>query len=73
MSIIFIMSLDFVTYKFFIEQPMPMVERMVNTRLYKNNELIRTLDNIGLTLHMEPVKKKKKTYVSVVMKMNNSS
>ena len=31
---------------------MPMVERLVNTKLYKNYELIKTLDGIDLTLHM---------------------
>ena len=42
------------TYKHYMEPPMPMVERIVNRRLYKNNELIKTLDHIDLTLHMGP-------------------
>ena len=54
MNITFITGLDFMTYKQYTEQPMPMVERMVNTKSYKNNELLRALDNIGLTLHMGP-------------------
>ena len=33
---------------------MPMVERIKNRKLYKNNELIKTLDDIDLTLHMGP-------------------
>ena len=39
------------TYKHYIEQPMPMVERLVNTKLYKNYEPIKTLNDIDLTLH----------------------
>ena len=35
-----------------MEQPMPMVERLINRKLYKNHELIKTLDDIDLTLHM---------------------
>ena len=42
------------TYKQYIEQPMPMVERLFNRKLYRNYELIKTLDDIGLTLHMGP-------------------
>ena len=52
MIITFISSLDFMTYKQYMEQPMPMIERIINRRLNKNNELIKTLDDIDLTLHM---------------------
>ena len=33
---------------------MPMVERLINRKLYRNYELIKTLDDIDLTLHMGP-------------------
>ena len=33
---------------------MPMVERIRNRKLYKENELIKTLDDIDLILHMGP-------------------
>ena len=52
MNITFIPSLGFKTFKHYMQQPMPMVERIVNRRFYKNNELIKTLDDIDLTLHM---------------------
>ena len=38
MNITFTRSLDFMTYKHYIEQPMPMVERILNRSLYRNNE-----------------------------------
>ena len=31
---------------------MPKVERLINRKLYKHYDLIKTLDNIDLTLHM---------------------
>ena len=40
------------TYKHYIEQPMPMVWRLVNRNLYKNYGLIKKLYDIDLTLHM---------------------
>ena len=52
MNITFITRLDQMTYKHYIEQPMPFVERLNNGKLYKNYELIKTLDDINLTLHM---------------------
>ena len=52
MNITFMTILYFMTYKHYIEQPRPMVERTLNRRFYKNNELIKTLDDIDLTLHM---------------------
>ena len=54
MTITFTTSLYFITYKHYIEQPLPMFERMVNRRFYKINELIKTLDNIDITLQMGP-------------------
>ena len=42
------------TYKHYKEQPMPMVERSINRKLYRNYELIKTLDDIDLTLHRGP-------------------
>ena len=38
----FITSLDFMTYKHYIEQLMPIVEKIFNRKLYQNNELINT-------------------------------
>ena len=40
------------TCKHYMEQPMPLVETIVIRLLYKNNELIKTLDDIDLALHM---------------------
>ena len=48
------------TYKHYIEQPMPMVEKFYNKNLYKNYELIKTLDDIDLTLHMGPYESRKR-------------
>ena len=42
------------TYKHYIEQPMPLVERLINRKLYTNYDLIKILDDIDLTLHMGP-------------------
>ena len=50
----FITRLDQMTYKHFIEQRMPMIERSINRKLYKNYEPMKTLDDIDLTLHMGP-------------------
>ena len=54
-----ITSLDFNTCKHYIEQPVPMVERLVNRKSYKNYELIKTLDDIDLTQHMGAYEKGK--------------
>ena len=35
-KITFITRLDHLTYKYYIEQPMPMVERLINRKFYKN-------------------------------------
>ena len=40
------------TYGNYMEQPMPMVERLINRKLYKIYELIKALDDKDLTLHM---------------------
>ena len=65
MNITFITSLDSMTYKHYIEQPMPMIGRIVNRRLYKNNKLIKTLDDIDLTLQMGAYEKgREDVYVS---------
>ena len=44
MNITFITNYDHITYKHYLEQPMPMVERVVNKKLYKNYGLIKILD-----------------------------
>ena len=54
MNITFRTSLGFMTYKHYIEQPMPMIERIFNKKLYKNDQPIKTLDDKDLTLHMGP-------------------
>ena len=41
MKITFTKSLDFITYKHYMEQSLPMVERVFNRKLYKSNELIK--------------------------------
>ena len=51
MNITFKTRLDHMTYKHYLEQPMPMVERIIK-KLYKNYELIKKLNDIDLTLHM---------------------
>ena len=64
MNITFITRLDHMTYKRYLEQPMPMVERLINRKLYKNYDLIKTLVDIDLTLHMGPYETVKETYNS---------
>ena len=59
MNIILIPSLDFMTYKLYMEQLMPMVERRINRILYRNNDIIETLDNTDLTLHMGAYEQRK--------------
>ena len=51
-NITFKTKLDHMTYRHYFEQPMPMVERLINRKLYKKYDLIKTLDGIDLTLHM---------------------
>ena len=53
MNSTFTTSLDHLTHKHCIEQPMPLVEMLVSRKLYKNYGLIKTLNDIDLTLHME--------------------
>ena len=44
---------------------MPMLERIINRKLYKNNEVVKTLHDIDLTLHMGPYENGSETvYVS---------
>ena len=52
MNITFITNYDQITYNHYLEQPMPMVERLINKKLYKNYWLRKTLDGIDNTLHM---------------------
>ena len=40
------------TYRHYLENPMPMVERLVNRNLYKKYDLLKSLDCIDLLLHM---------------------
>ena len=43
---------------------MPMVERLIDKKLYKNYDLIKTLGGIDRTLHMG--KLEKQTYITIV-------
>ena len=52
------------TSKYYIEQSMPMVERLFIRKLYKNYELKKTLHDIDLTLDMGPFEAGKETYNS---------
>ena len=52
MNITFVTSLNHMTYKLYIEQTMPMVERLINKKLYKIYDFMKTLDGIDRTLHM---------------------
>ena len=52
MNIFFKTRLDQMTYKHYIEQPLPKIERLFNKRLYKNFKLIKSLNDIDLTLQM---------------------
>ena len=71
MNFTFITSLNFMTYKHYNEQPMPMVERLVNRKLYKNYELLKTLDDIDLTYTRELMKMEEMTYMTIQMKVNS--
>ena len=52
MNITFITRPDLMTYEHYINQPMRMVERVLNKKLSKNPELVRMLKDMHLTLHM---------------------
>ena len=52
MNITFIINFEHITYEDYLEQPMLMVERLINKKLYKNYGLIKTLDGLDGTLHM---------------------
>ena len=54
MNFTFKTRLDQMTYEHYIEQPLPMVERLIIKNLYINYELIKSLEEINLTLHMGP-------------------
>ena len=47
------------TNKHYIEQPMLMVERLIDRKLYRNYELIKTLCDMDLTLHVGPYETRK--------------
>ena len=52
LSITSITWLHHMTYEYFIIQPMQIVERVHNKKLYKNPELVKMLEDVVLTLHM---------------------
>ena len=52
MNITFITSLDLMTYEQYINQPMQMVEIVLNKKFYENPELVKMLKDVHLTLHM---------------------
>ena len=39
-------------YRHYLENPMPMVERLINRNLYKKYNLIKSLDGTYLLVHM---------------------
>ena len=51
MNFTFITSLAFLTFKHYIEQLTPMVERLGDRNLYKNYERIKSINDIGLTVN----------------------
>ena len=55
MNITFRTRLDHMTYKHYLEKPLPMVEKIFIKKLYKNYELIKKLNDIHLTLHMSKI------------------
>ena len=52
MNITFLTLLHRKTYEHYFNQPMQMVERILNTKLYKNPELVEKIKDAHLTLHM---------------------
>ena len=42
------------TYEHYFEQSMPMFERIIKRELNKNTELVKTLNDTDITLHMGP-------------------
>ena len=52
MNITFITNYDQIAYKNYLEHPMPLVERLINEKLYKKYGLLKILDGIDATLHM---------------------
>ena len=52
MNFSFVTNLNHMTYEHYIEQPMPIVERLINKKLYKNYDLIKSLDGIDWIIHM---------------------
>ena len=45
-------SIDLRTFEHYINQPLQMVERVLNKQLYKNPELVKLLNDVHLTLYM---------------------
>ena len=43
MNITFLTNLSIMTYEHYLKQPMPMIERVVNKKIARNPELIKTL------------------------------
>ena len=54
MNITFTTCLRNMTYRHYLENPMPMVERLINRNLYKEHNFIKNLDGIVFILHMGP-------------------
>ena len=59
MNISFKTRLDHMTYKHYLEQPMPMVERLINKNSYKNYDLLKKQNDIDLTLHMGKIESRR--------------
>ena len=52
MSITFMTQLDPMTYEHHPQQPMSMLERLLNKKFYKNPELVEMTKDLYLTLYM---------------------
>ena len=51
-NITFMTHLDLMTYEHYLQQPMSMLEKLRNKKLYKNPELVEMTKNLYLTLYM---------------------
>ena len=52
MNIIFMTRLDLMTYEHYLQQPMSMLERLLNKILDKNPEVVEMTEDIYLILYM---------------------
>ena len=55
MNITYTAILEHMTYRHYLDNPMPQVERLINKNLYRKYDLIKSLDGIDELLHMGPL------------------